>query len=163
MRVENNALAENQQVSTRLSPAPVRRLPAEVEKFLHYPPAVVSDRTIAALRSWLAEAERLLIPAPRELIILRLTRLAAHHGAERPAGVWQIIFEDFANDLADVAADVFEAAIERHRRREKWFPKISELLDYCGPVMAERRANVAKIRALVRRGPGEASDPQRAE
>lgn len=87
-------------------------------------------------------------PAPRQAIIIALTRLAAHFWNDRPANQWKIVFEDYADDLGKIPADIVGEAITVYRTRGKFWPKVSELLEIAYPILLRRQRSLTRIRKL---------------
>lgn len=101
---------------------------AQVMAQVFNPPTATEERT---LRDLSAAIEARLAPASREEVIAHVGRLAAHDTRERPASEWRMVFEDFAEDLAEFSGAHVRQAVTEHRRTNKWFPKVSELRERC--------------------------------
>lgn len=95
------------------------------------------------------QLEATLVPAAREEIITRLTRLSAHFWSDHSEDQWRIIFTDYASELAEVPSDILEAGIVRYRQHHKWWPKVSELLDQMRGPLSLRRTQLARLRRLA--------------
>jgi len=87
-------------------------------------------------------------PAPKEALVIALTRLAAHYWGDRTEIQWKIIFEDYARDLERFPADIVGEAIGRYRRRGKFWPKVSELIEICEPLASRRARTLMRLRAV---------------
>lgn len=68
-------------------------------------------------------------PADRVLVIGLLARLANHFRADRPADSWQMLFEDYAADLAGISEPHMREVIDAARRESPWFPKVADLIE----------------------------------
>jgi hypothetical protein len=84
---------------------------------------------------------------------MALTRLAAHFWGERGPAEWKIVFEDYADDLAEFPPDIIGEGLAQYRRGAKWWPKVSELLELMKPKLAERRLQLARLTVLAGQPP----------
>ena len=107
------------------------------------------------------QVEAALVPATREEIITRLTRLSAHFWSDHSEDQWRFIFADYASDLAEIPSDILEVGIARYRQHHKWWPKVSELLDEMRGPLARRRMQLSRLRRLAGEGPVTAAAPER--
>jgi hypothetical protein len=97
--------------------------------------------------------EQSLTPAPRPAVVMALTRLAAHFWNDRGEAQWKIVFEDYADDLADYPADVIGAGIREYRQAAKWWPKSAELIELMRPKLLKRQLQLAQLRKLLEAKP----------
>ena len=103
----------------------------------------------------------------RREIMLQLRRLISHFPTNRTESEWEVILDDFCNELERYDLSQIELAVSGHLRDGEFFPKLSELLkrvnrfkvcepvtyindqiDYQPPTTAERKA--ANIEAWER-------------
>lgn len=68
-------------------------------------------------------------PTDRVMVIAQLARLANHFRSERPADAWQMLFEDYAEDLAGISETHLREIITAQRNERSWFPKSAELIE----------------------------------
>lgn len=157
--VEKSALP---QTLTQPLPEPVRqwvatRFIGETADLFHGVPAVTaSDR--AKIGRWRQNVEWALTPAERPAIIITLTRLAAHFWGDRGPAEWKIVFEDYADDLAEFPPDIIGDGIVQYRRQAKWWPKVSELIELMRPKLLERRMQLARLKVLEKIKPADETD-----
>lgn len=79
-------------------------------------------------------------PAGREQIALALTKLAAVTASRKQDLDLEAFMEVAIEDLSTFPSDVVEEACRRARRRERFLPTVSELLDDCYWLSRRRRA-----------------------
>lgn len=72
-----------------------------------------------------------LSPGRRAALAGMLARLANHRGKERTPQEWQMLFEDYCDDLAEFSDHHLHQAIQEHRKNSTWFPSIAELSERC--------------------------------
>lgn len=82
------------------------------------------EQTAVALSDWLA-------PGDRTLLIALLARLANHRSKERSPQQWQMLFEDYVEDLGEFSTAHIQEAIKEHRRSSTFFPASAELRAHC--------------------------------
>ena len=68
-----------------------------------------------------------LVAARRGAVIAHLARLSAHYARERSAEQWQIVFEDYAEDLSEFPEVYVRNAIARWRQSNPFWPRAAEL------------------------------------
>lgn len=108
-------------------------------------PAKANSLPVDELKANLARLEIALSPAPPELTVMLLTRLAAHYWNERGEAQWDIVFDDYSEDLSALPADVLAEAIARYRRKGKFWPKVAELLAEGRPLLDKRRTQYRRL------------------
>lgn len=81
---------------------------------------------LAALEQRLQDRQ---VPAGRVTIIAALARLANHFRTDRPADAWQMLFEDYAEDLEGISEGHLREIISSQRHEKSWFPKSAELIE----------------------------------
>jgi hypothetical protein len=95
-----------------------------------------------------------LSPASRAEIVAVLLKLRQHYPEkDRPEGVWQSVIADYATDLGEYPADIVTEGATAYRRAGKWWPKVSELIGFMEPLLAERRNMLARAEKLAAGGP----------
>ena len=112
-----------------------------------YPPLTLPERLV------MEETERALnaglTPGRRAVTIALLARLAAHRKSDRTPQEWQMLFEDFAEDLAEFSDAHVQEAIVQHRRTCKFFPTPAELRALCLEQVARDRYRLRRCRNLL--------------
>lgn len=102
-----------------------------------------AEAALVALRATLQ-------PSDRAVIITILTRLAAHFwDGHRDEQHWRIVFEDYADDLAAMPADIIQQGAVEFRRAGKWWPKSAELLEIMRPLLARRERDIRRLERLA--------------
>lgn len=96
-----------------------------------------------------AELETRQIPADRVVIIANLARLANHFRTERPADSWEMLFDDYANDLHGISASHLVEIIDAHRRERSWFPKVAELTERWNKLKWGEHERLRRARVLL--------------
>lgn len=96
---------------------------------VEWPPLMAGERqairdAASALRVWLA-------PGQRAAHIGMLARLANHRSKERSPQEWQMLLEDYAEDLAEFSDAHVAEALKEHRRSSTFFPSVAELRQRC--------------------------------
>lgn len=96
---------------------------------MDYPPLTDPERdalqkTASTLAIWLE-------PGQRPALIAMLARLANHRSKERSPQEWQMIFEDYAEDLSEFSDAHVAESLKEHRRVSNFFPSIAELRARC--------------------------------
>ena len=120
------------------------------------PPVALSEVEASALPDALAKFAQLLEPAQPDATRALLSRLAMscrlEDMSEEP---WRMHLDDFVADLSDVPEDLIAKACRLRRRREKFWPTISEFLALVEPELGWRRRTFRRLEVLTR----VASDP----
>ncbi len=120
------------------------------------PPVALSEVEASALPDALAKFAQLLEPAHPDAARELLSRLAMNLRLEAmPEKAWRMHLDYFVADLGDVPEDLIAAACRLWRRREKFWPTISEFLALVEPELARRRRTLRRLQVLAR----VASDP----
>lgn len=89
-------------------------------------------------------------PTGFDTAVSLLTRLAMHFWQpDRPMSHFDPLIEDYGDDLAGYPLDVLQEAMAVWRRREKWFPKVSELLTICEEVVGPRSIRLARLERML--------------
>ena len=112
-----------------------------------YPPLTVGERQ--ALEQTQAALTANLAPGRRAVTIALLARLAAHRKTDRSPQEWQMLFEDFAEDLAEFSDAHVQEAITQHRRTCKFFPTPAELRAICLEMVARDRYRLRRCGVLL--------------
>lgn len=112
-------------------------------------PRAVSDEQAALLPELIDSFEAALQPAPREAIVTFLARLATHFWNEKTQTEWQILFEDYATDLAEMPLDILVEGIGRYRCKGKWWPKVAELFAEMEPLLRDKRQKLERLQMLL--------------
>lgn len=68
-------------------------------------------------------------PAPREIVVAILARLANNLGGDRPNDSWTMLLDDYAEDLAGISELHLREITGGLRRSGKWFPKAAEIIE----------------------------------
>ena len=110
--------------------------------------SAVSAETKAGLEAHLRAVEATMTPAPKEAITIALARLAAHFWNDRNEVQWKIMFEDYARDFQDIPADILGESLTLYRKRGKFWPKVSEILEIANPMVLKRKRILARLRKL---------------
>lgn len=116
---------------------------------IEYPP--LSDGEKAGLEGAVQLLEQSLLPGSRPVCVALLARLANHRSKERSQAEWQMLFEDYAADLAEFSDAHVSEAITEHRRNSKFFPTISELRSRCMELRLRDKWRFDKARRLLER------------
>ena len=120
------------------------------------PPVALSEDQASELEGALAKFAQLLEPAQPDAARELLSRLAMNLRLEAmPEKAWRMHLDDFVADLGDVPDDLIAEACRLWRRREKFWPTISEFLALVEPELARRRRTFRRLEVLTR----VASDP----
>ena len=120
------------------------------------PPVALSEVEASELPDALAKFAQLLEPAQSDAARELLSRLAINCRLEEmPEKMWRIHLDDYVADLSDVPEDLIAEACRRWRRREKFWPTISEFLPLVEPELGWRRRTFRRLEVLTR----VASDP----
>ncbi len=120
------------------------------------PPVALSEVEASALKGALARSAQVLEPARPDVTRELLSRLAINCRLEEMSEkMWRMHLDDFVTDLGDVPEDLIAEACRRWRRREKFWPTISEFLALVEPELARRRRTFRRLEVLTR----VASDP----
>lgn len=109
---------------------------------------LVSPEHIGPLSELISALEARGRPASKADIIIPLTRLANHWKSDRTPAEWRMLFEDYVLDLQDFSAGDVEDAIHEHRRTEKFFPRISELIAKCTQYRGQREWQLIRAKEL---------------
>jgi hypothetical protein len=120
------------------------------------PPVALSEVEASAIGGALARSAQGLVPARPDVTRALLSRLAMNCRLEAmPEEAWRMHLDDYVADLSDVPEDLIAEACRRWRRREKFWPTISEFLPLVEPELAQRRRTFRRLQVLAR----VASDP----
>jgi|GEM_PF-4470716 len=120
------------------------------------PPVALSEDQASELEGALAKFAQLLEPAQPDAARELLSRLAMNLRLEAmPEKAWRMHLDDFVADLGDVPKDLIGKACDLWRRREKFWPTISEFLLLVQPELGWRRRTFRRLEVLTR----VASDP----
>lgn len=101
------------------------------------------SETARTLEIWLS-------PGQRAAAVGLLARLANHHRKARSAEEWQMLFEDYCDDLAEFSDAHVAEAIGEHRRQSNWFPTIAELRERCLELRQRDNFRLIRARGLLR-------------
>lgn len=88
-------------------------------------------------------------PTDRVVVIGHLARLANHFRTERPADAWQMLFEDYADDLAGISEPHLRDIVTAQRKERAWFPKSSELTERWNVVKLCEAEQLRRSRVLL--------------
>lgn len=128
------------------------------------PPESITPEVAGRLPTLIADYERQLRPTPFEEVVTRLAQLSLHFWhPDRPKGHTQALLRDYAEDLAEYPADIFEEGIRQYRRKGEWYPKISQLREIMEPMVEARRSDYRRLQKLTEikvRGPGLSPDTE---
>src|SRR5690349_16010694 len=83
------------------------------------PPPPRSRPLLAARIKELEDRQK---PAGRVIVIRAVARLANHFRADRPPEAWQMLFEDYAEDLEGISEAHLVEVIQRYRRKKRYWP-----------------------------------------
>ncbi len=115
------------------------------------PPVALSEVEASELKGALARFTQALAPARPDAARELLSRLAMSCQLEAmPEEVWRIRLDDYVADLGDVPEDLIAEACRLWRRREKFWPTISEFLALIEPELARRRRTFRRLQVLAR-------------
>ncbi len=115
------------------------------------PPVALSEVQGSLLKDTLASFAQALEPAHPDVARAPLPRLAMNCRLEEmPDKVWQMHLDDFVTDLGDVPEDLIAEACRLRRRRDKFWPTISEFLALVEPELARRRRTFRRLQVLAR-------------
>lgn len=89
------------------------------------------------------------MPAPREVLIAILARLANNLGGDRTNESWKMLFDDYAEDLAGISEDHLREIAANWRRTGKWFPKASEILEQWNALRYAEMEKLRRARVLL--------------
>ena len=117
---------------------------AEVHKSL---PPSLSEAQAAEVVVALREAREVMKPAGPEAVATQLLRLAAVLAMADGAAT-ETMIEVYVEDLEHVPADLLADACRQWRRRERFFPTISELLALVDGPLKERRNRLFALAEL---------------
>lgn len=117
--------------------------PRSVTGFLpssgYLPPACLDERQKSDLGDALVTIETSLIPATNDELLRSLGSLVAVCRMEdRRESEWAVVFEVFAEDLADYPPDIIAETCRKWRREQKFFPTIAEFLGLAKPLLSAR-------------------------
>ncbi len=120
------------------------------------PPVKLSEAEALALNGALPRFAQLLEPAQPDVARALLSELAMNVRLEEmPEEVWRMHLDTFVADLGDVPEDLIVEACRLWRRREKFWPTISEFLPLVESELGRRRRTLRRLEVLIR----VASDP----
>jgi hypothetical protein len=99
---------------------------------------------LAGVSDQLGERQR---PADKPGIVRILARLANNYGGERTAESWEMLFDDYSEDLAGISESHLKQIASEHRKASKWFPRVAEIVSRWNEIRyleteQLRRANV---------------------
>lgn len=115
---------------------------------IEYPALTAMEREAVAdaatvLTKWLEHGEK---PA----IIGHLARRAAHQVKDKSDHEWRMLFEDYAEDLAEFSARHVQEAIVWYRRTSNFFPSIAELRERCLELRARDTVRLERARRMLK-------------
>lgn len=113
------------------------------------PPLTEAER--AALEQTKLMLRERVEPSHKAPVIALLARLANHRSKEKSATEWQMLFEDYAEDLAEFSAAHVQEAIKLHRQNSPFFPASSELRDLCKVFARRDEDQIARCTMLLAR------------
>lgn len=90
-----------------------------------------SDAEMTGLRQLRQCLIERLQPAEKPVMVAELRRIANHHASERKPAQWEMLFDDFWEDLQEFSSAHIHEAVVAHRRENNWFPKVHELRSKC--------------------------------
>lgn len=104
------------------------------------------------MRAFIAQAEALLVPAPRKALVLELEKLFGHYPASNFDGAaGEARWLDWIADLGDAPLDAVQAACRDWRRSPARFaPTPGQLIEKMGEYLAARRFALAAAGRVVR-------------
>ena len=115
------------------------------------PPVALSEDQASELEGALAKFAQLLEPAHPDAARELLSRLAMNLRLEAmPEKAWRMHLDYFVADLGDVPKDLIGKACDLWRRREKFWPTISEFLALIEPELGRRRRTLRRLQVLAR-------------
>lgn len=88
-------------------------------------------------------------PAPREIVVAILARLANNIGGDRATDSWTMIFDDYVEDLAGISEPHLREIAAYHRRASKWFPKASEVIEQWNALRYRESEQLRRARVLI--------------
>jgi len=94
------------------------------------------------LSEWLA-------PGDRKMLIALLARLANHRSKERSRQEWQMLFEDYIEDLGEFSAAHMQEAIKEHRQSSPFFPASAELRGRCLELVKRDKSRLEQCEGLL--------------
>ena len=100
------------------------------------------EQTAAMLSEWLG-------PGDRKMLIGLLARLANHRWKERSRQEWQMLFEDYVEDLGEFSAEHMQEAIKEHRQSSPFFPASAELRARCLEHVMRDKARLERCKRLL--------------
>jgi len=89
-------------------------------------------------------------PGERSAIIAYLGRRAMHSTRERSEAEWRVLFEDYADDLAEFSARHVQEAIVWYRRTSNFFPSIAELRKRCLELRERDKWRLQRAKRMLR-------------
>lgn len=101
---------------------------------------------LAALERHLAARQT---PTTRVAIVAHLARLANHFRADRPADAWQMLFEDYADDLDGISEVYLREIVLASRNEKPWFPKVAELVERWEVIRYREGEQLRRARVLL--------------
>jgi hypothetical protein len=88
-------------------------------------------------------------PPGRAEVIVLLSRLAAHYWADLDARRWEVLFNDYAEDLAAVPGPLLVEAVANWRRTGTRFPKVAELLTLVAEARDRHSTAIRRMEAIA--------------
>jgi hypothetical protein len=112
-------------------------------------PPLTDDET-AALEMTRDALQVYLQPGRRAAIVAMLARLAnLHRTKDRSPQEWQMLFEDYCEDLGEFSEAHVSEAIKEHRQNSNWFPTIAELRGRCLELRARDKFRLERAKRLL--------------
>lgn len=116
----------------------------------HPPLTEIEREALHRSRDILANA---LMRGNRAVLIAQLVRLANHRAKERSAQEWQMLFEDYADDLCEFSDSHTTEAIKEFRKHSNFFPTIAEISQRCLELVARDKHRLERCEMLLREKP----------
>lgn len=82
-------------------------------------------------------------------IIAGLARLANHFRADRPSDAWQMLFEDYSDDLMGVSEGHLQTILTKQRQDSPWFPKSADLVAAWDAIRLRESEQLRRARVLL--------------
>lgn len=111
------------------------------------PPLTGAER--AALATAAQHLQGNLTPGHRAPTIAILARLANHRAKEKSQQEWKMLFEDYAEDLAEFSTAHVQEAVVEHRRNSNWFPTVAELRKRCAELRERDKFRLERAERML--------------
>ena len=112
----------------------------------------LTEAEAAALSEMMLVLDMRLKPGLRQTLVESLARIANHYNSERSPSEWQMLFEDYIQDLGEFSDATVSQALAEHRRESPWFPKIADLYKRCVEIRELDRCRLDRCRRALSEG-----------